>query len=369
MTLTILNILVRTLLLALVGGLLASCTTYYGAGNVAPSGYSYNNAIAKSKDEQLLLNLVRLRYRDTVVFMDIASVTAQHQYSAGASTETLFPFNSISGGASLVVPNVAYSETPTISYAPLKGSEFAENLLSPISTETLVLLANSGWSIERLLTCCVEQLGPVSNAPSASGPTPVLLPDNSDFRRAAELLRKLQSEGRLFVEHGTDADQSHRMQVVVDAAPGSVCETLHSMLALPKDDCMMRLSLVPTRRNLQDGELLAQTRTVLGALYALSHAVSVPDEHANAGLVTSSRSESQNTPSWDAFLGGQFNVRSTQQEPKAAFVKIQYRGHWFWIADSDLETKTTFSLLSFLLSLQSAQGAGSAPLLTLSAGQ
>lgn len=350
--------------------MLASCATHYGASNVAPSGYSYNNAIATSKDEQLLLNLVRLRYRDTVVFMDISSVTAQHQYTAGASAENLFPFSGFSGGASLFVPSVGYSETPTISYAPLEGSEFAENLLSPIPAETLILLANSGWSIERLLTCCVEQLGTLSNAPSASGPTPEILPDNSDFRHIAALLRRLQSQGRVYVEHAApEGDHIARTQIVVDAATGNACDTLRAAFDLTDPDCLIRLQLAQTRGRLKESELLAQTRTVLGALYTLSHGISVPPDHEQDGLVTQSQISSEGTQNWDAFLGGKFNVQSSREAPDAAFVKIHYRDHWFWIADNDLETKSTFSLVSFLLSLQSAQGAGGSPLLTLSAGQ
>ena len=81
-----------SLLLALAVTAMAGCTTNYGARAVAPSGYQYNYAIAQSQDEQLLLNIVRLRYRDTIVFMDIGSVTTQRQYVAGVSAENMLPF-------------------------------------------------------------------------------------------------------------------------------------------------------------------------------------------------------------------------------------------------------------------------------------
>lgn len=346
---------------------LSACTTNYGARNVAPSGYEYNNAIAQSKDEQLLLNIVRLRYRDTIVFMDIGSVTTQRQYLAGVSSENMLPFNGLKAGSSLVIPNVTYSETPTISYTPLKGSEFARNLLSPISADTIVLLANSGWSIERLLSCCVQQLGGLTNAPSASGPTPAGLPDNSRFRDAAGLLRGLQREEHVYVEQETD-EQSGRPEtyLVIEAPEGPECDSLRGLLSA--SGCLMRFRLVERRGDLHDGELLAQTRTVLGALYTLSHAVDAPAAHESAGFVTTSEILSPKTGSWDDFLGRQFNVKSAREAPDNAFVKIFYRDYWFWIDDSDLESKTTLSLMTFLLSLQSAESAGVSPLLTLSAG-
>lgn len=357
-----------SMLLALAVATLAACATNYGARGVAPSGYDYNNAIAQSKDEQLLLNIVRLRYRDTVVFMDIGSVTTQRQYTAGVSAENMLPFNGLKDGSTLLIPNATYSETPTISYAPLKGSEFARNLLSPISADTIVLLANSGWSIERLLTCCVERLGGLSNAPSASGPTPPDLPDNSDFRAAITLLRKIQREERVHIEYAA-AEGGGRPEtfLVIDALEGRECEHLRSLMS--SSGCLMRFRLVERWGELENGELLAKTRTVLGALYTLSHAVDVPAEHERDGLVTTSEERSPRTKDWDDFLSHQFNVKTGQQEPGAAFVKIYYRDHWFWIDDNDLESKTTFNLVSFLLSLQSAESDGVSPLLTLSAGR
>ena len=59
--------------------MLAACTSHRGAGNIGPSGYAYNEAIAATRSEQLLLNLVRLKYRDPIVFMDIDGITTQHQ--------------------------------------------------------------------------------------------------------------------------------------------------------------------------------------------------------------------------------------------------------------------------------------------------
>ena len=357
-----------SLLLALAVTAMAGCTTNYGARAVAPSGYQYNYAIAQSQDEQLLLNIVRLRYRDTIVFMDIGSVTTQRQYVAGVSAENMLPFKGLKEGSTLLIPGATYSETPTVSYAPLKGSEFARNLLSPISAETIVLLANSGWSIERLLACCVQRLGGLANGPRASGPTPSELPDNSDFREAASILRKIQREERVYVEyHVIDGEKGAETYLVIDAQEGAECSRLETLLSAT--DCLMQFRLVERKDEFGARELLAKTRTVLGALYTLSHAVAVPPEHTSAGLVTISEMQSARTANWDEFLAHQFSVKSGRENPDGAFVKVQYRDHWFWIDDADLESKTTFSLVSFLLSLQSAESDGASPLLTLSAGR
>lgn len=349
-------------------GILASCAGSFGPNSIAPTGFQYNEAIAHTKEEQILLNVVRLRYRDTIVFMDVGAVTSQQEFSAELSGSAVFPFKSAGDGAGEVGPGVGYVTAPTISYVPQKGSEFARRLLTPIGAETIVLLANSGWSIERLLTCCVERIGDLSNAPSASGPTPKILPDNSKFRSFSKLLRDLQRDERVYVEHVRDetADKVF-VKLVIDAPEGPECNMLREVLQA--QSCRSKYRLVERRADVDQTHLLAQTRTVLGVLYALSHNVDVPSVHEDVGLVTRSTAASSATEDWNSFINGKFKVLSSKDEPDNAFVSIYYRDHWFWIDDSDLETKTTFNLLDFLISLQSASVNGATPLLTLSAGR
>ncbi|MDJ0922862.1 MAG: hypothetical protein QNI84_17175 [Henriciella sp.] len=63
-----------------------------------------------------------------------------------------------------------------------------------------------------------------------------------------------------------------------------------------------------------------------------------------------------------------FRVHAGAAEPKTSSVKVFYRDHWYWIEDADLESKTTFNLVLFLLALQSAASDGVSPLLTIDAG-
>ena len=46
-----------------------------------------------------------------------------------------------------------------------------------------------------------------------------------------------------------------------------------------------------------------------------------------------------------------------------------YRGKWFYIADDDLTSQSTFSLLSQLFSLQAGQVKMAVPLLMISTGE
>ncbi|MCC6395788.1 MAG: hypothetical protein IT282_02140, partial [Bacteroidetes bacterium] len=55
---------------------------------------------------------------------------------------------------------------------------------------------------------------------------------------------------------------------------------------------------------------------------------------------------------------------TSNTEPRDAAVKVEYRDAWFYIADNDLNSKTTFTLLSFLFNLQAANKSGANPVLT-----
>ena len=67
--------------------------------------------------------------------------------------------------------------------------------------------------------------------------------------------------------------------------------------------------------------------------------------------------------------GKVMTIHSQEEEPQRAYLAVQHRGWWFYIADDDQTSKTTFSLLNILFSLQSASGKGKSPLLTLPVGR
>ena len=71
---------------------------------------------------------------------------------------------------------MTYKETPTISYAPLRGDQFLKQILSPVPLEAVLILTQSGWSVERVVSICVERVNSLDNASNASGPTPARAP-------------------------------------------------------------------------------------------------------------------------------------------------------------------------------------------------
>ena len=94
---------------------LSGCRTpSIGPDTVSRDRFDYGQAVAESWKTQMLLNLVKLRYGDTPIFLNISSVVSSYTiggtYAAGASlpipiSGTYNTYNASVGGN--------YSNTPT----------------------------------------------------------------------------------------------------------------------------------------------------------------------------------------------------------------------------------------------------------------
>ena len=77
-----------------------------GAHRLPVDRFDYSAAIASSTNEQMLLNLVRLRYNETPIFLDVNTVIAQYQVDtrAGLGAEVGFSGSTDTPGDNLVIP-------------------------------------------------------------------------------------------------------------------------------------------------------------------------------------------------------------------------------------------------------------------------
>ena len=90
-------------------------------------------------------------------------------------------------------------------------------------------------------------------------------------------------------------------------------------------------------------------------LYFASAYVQVPEAQIASGTVRGSGLVDRE---W-------FTVSVSSSEPSDAWVKVNYRGHWFYIADNDLQSRTSFGLLDALFESVVGNVPGAKPLLTL----
>src|SRR5262245_13482950 len=150
----------------------------------------YNEVIRDTNDEQLLTNLVRLRYADSPVFIDLPSITSQFEFS-GRGSYTGGVGNAFPGQSELGFGELALRDTPTLSYSPREGKEIAQALLTPLSTR-LFNVVRTGASLEQLLLMTVNDINDISNASRAAILTPPLADDNTRFVQGIRLLELLQ---------------------------------------------------------------------------------------------------------------------------------------------------------------------------------
>jgi hypothetical protein len=325
----------------------------------------YNAAIQQTSNEQLLLNIVRLRYRDIPLFLEVTSIATSFSTEASSSASSAFASGTRTTFG--LGAGVSFSEAPTVTYAPLQGEQFVTQMLTPVDLRTIVLLYHSGWSVDRILRLCAKSMNGLQNAPGASGPTPALSPDFRDFKRATALLRELQRANGIELGMAPEgAEDPALLHLRGEEADGATALEFARLLGLPADQD--RYGLAPGLHAPGSARIALSLRSVMATMFYVSQSVQVPPEHAAAGLVTITRDEDGSEFDWSELTDGLIAIRSGSEAPANSYVAVPYRGAWFWIDDSDLASKSTFALLMQILALQSGEVESAAPVLTLSVG-
>jgi hypothetical protein len=360
---------VRTLAILLVTCPAIGCSTI-GARTLPAVHSTYNENIVHTLNDQLLLNLVRLRYRDNPYFLEVGSITSQQTLTSSAGIgATVVPTSDATKSAITPSLGVSWSISPTVVLAPLQGEAFLQKLLARLPLATVLTFTQGGWSISRVLSLAVDRLNGVENAPSASGPTPAHSPSFRDFKRLLVELHELWKAGLITVGVDSHSDPQHPDVVLeVRATPEQAdrITRVKEQLGLAPNQSRYHLTTDFLER---DPEHIAlQTRSVLSVMFYLSNGVRPPGPHADRGLVTVTRNPDGTPFDWDDLLTGLFRVEETDREPGDAYVKVHYRGRWFYIRDTDLESKSTFMLLTELFAMQAGQVSVVAPTLTIPAG-
>lgn len=356
--------------------LISGCQSSFGPRALEQTHPAYNQAISNSIEQEMLLNLVRLKYRDRTYFLQISTVTASMSLETSAEvSETI----NAGAGNNLISPfaGIIYADRPTISYTPLQGEEFLKSVLTPISLEAVLVMIQSGWSIKRVFGLSLERMNDLYNAPSASGPTPEIAPKFRKFKRMLELFRELQLVGDL--EIGPDLNVNTKTKDLImlfkrKHVAEEIQDELGELLGRNQNSSgerkprgRVKFSTNFVSRN--PDNLTVRTRSISSLMHYLSQNIDIPKVHEDAGLITTTRNEDGSVFDWgETPAGAVFKIRSSQEKPLNARIAIPYRGYWFYLADNDLESKSTFLLLMQLFSLQAGQNEAASPTLTIPVG-
>lgn len=407
----------RTLALCAVAWL-AGCSVI-GPPNLKQSRLSYNEVIKTTSEEEMLLNIVRLRYTDTPSSLQITNIAAQFELIKSLGLVPFYVSTGITapatGASVLPYGSVTGADRPTFSLTPMDDGEFARKLFTPLSLEGAVYLARTTWPIQTVFRLYLENLNWVPNGETASGPTPAHAPVYREFMTGIAALQSLQSRGRIrfsmeerFEPVGgavpantVDADSIVRaakegftlvpdeegaawrvlrstQQAVMHVDPAAFdspelrtfLRTFHLKPGLAKYDVSVdELTPFPSTYPAEGvPQIDLETRALLQALFFVSHAVEVPPEHARRGLARTTLAADGTPFDWKEMMDGLFAVRHSAERPRTAHVAVPYKGYWFYIDEADHDTKVTFSLLIELARLELPGAKSRGPILTLPLG-
>jgi hypothetical protein len=153
------------------GFALAGCQEV-GPNSIRQGNLRYNAAIADTQKQEVFMNLVRVHDDQPTYFMDIievdATVTAAASVTANTTgmttNEEKIPPNNKNGAMAsfggTVGGTLTYSESPLIRYQPLQGSALIQQIVAPITVDSVAYLFDSEWPLSSIMAFTVDRLTP-----------------------------------------------------------------------------------------------------------------------------------------------------------------------------------------------------------------
>jgi hypothetical protein len=334
-----------------------------GPGTVATDRFDYSSSIADSWKQQTLLNIVKLRYIDLPVFVDVSSIVAGYSLQTGVnvggtvSTERAVQGNFFSSGAQAV-----YTDRPTITYTPMTGQKFLRGLITPIDPKNIFFMLQSGYAADFVLGLTVESLNGVHNRSTTAG---TVREADPEFVRALQLMREMQVAGvvGMRVEESKDKTSTAVMFFRRDNLSPELLEKareIRRLLKLPEDE--MRFSLVYSPMMGGEGELAVGSRSMLQIMIAMASYTDVPEKDLKEQRAMPTLQTTNSVGKSDPV-----RIRCSKEKPTDAFAAVNYRSQWFWVDDRDWRSKRAFTAIMFLFTMADTGAEERLPLVTIPA--
>ena len=346
--------------------LLASCSSM-GPNSVRAGRLQYNKALGQSAAEQMLLNIVKMRFLDRPVFLSVSSMTSNLSFQTELSTSTPDIFKS-TAFTTTVNPSLTWKDNPTISYEELTGVEYVTQMLSPIPADTIVLLLQS-WPADMVLPLAVNEINNINNNwnPIDSNLNSDAEEEHKKFAALTKVIDALGSQRTLewSVSRSSDSDGTTTETAILlnrpkDSKTENLTNSLLSSLGLSRAEKGPTIFTVEYGLQPKDeSTIVFGTRSVQDIMSFASMNVDIPEELSKAALARD--------PDWKDRDGYRLlHIRSSHSEPRNNIaVAIPYHGYWFYIEDDDLQSKATFLLMQVLMGMQSGASGSGAPILTI----
>jgi hypothetical protein len=338
---------------------LAGCAGI-GPERVTRDRFDYVGAISESWKQQMLLNLLKVRYSDAPVFLDVSSVIASYTLGASASVKGEYAPPGRGDTVAGIGLSANIEERPTITFSPLAGEKFARSLMTPLPVSGILYLLQAGFPAENVLRACAISVNGLENAYGGRENAKAGDP------RFAELLRALRAAQRAGVIDVRQKSPKDRDAAVLAFHPTRETPQAARVREL--------LGVAPGTRELEvvygafpasPRELAILTRSMLQVMADFASQIELPEQDTQEGRAhVLDPNEARDEKLFPTYL----RVRHGAAAPADAYVAVKYRGVAFWIDDRDEPSKATFSKLMFMLALTETTGPTTgAPVLTVPA--
>jgi hypothetical protein len=353
-------------LLAIALGLTVAACASIGPGSVSRDRIDYATSIGNSWKEQTLLNIVKLRYVDMPIFLEVGQVIAGYQlqsaltgsFAAGNFTSGLIDRLTASGTATAAG---TYIDRPTVVYQPLTGVDFLKKLMTPIPPSSVLFMLQSGYSAERIMPIMLDSINSLINGSNRFKRT-----TDPQFTRLAKLIGEGQRANAIQtrIEPRKEGPESSVLAFPPRKDPSAIARRQEITQLLGLKPNLTEVKVYYGAYSGKDDEIDMKTRSMLEIMLEFAATVQVPeadiaDGKAGPGAVGSRPAESLGGPPMSILVG--------DLAPKNASVAVQYNDRWFWIADTDIQSKTTFGVVMLLFSISETGIKGSAPVVTIPA--
>jgi hypothetical protein len=341
-----------------------------GCGGIGPrtvvhDRFDYTGALGDSWKQQMLINTVKLRYGDTPVFLDVASVINQYSVESQVDLRLTWVNPVVQAGTNAQSTGgaVRYIDRPTITYMPLSGEKFTRSLMKPLPPPAILSLIQGGYPIDLVLRVCVHSVNGIRNR---FGGAARARPADPEFYPLLEALRRIQNSGAI----GLRVQKTNEMEGVlmgfrgkVDASVDEDSRFVRKTLGLDPVAGEFIVSYGSIAKD--EKEIAMLTRSMLEIIIDLASTIEVPAVHVEEKRVNPTMPEETVQ---GASVVPLISIHSTAERSADAFIAVPYRNHWFWIDDRDLRSKSLFSFLMFIFSLTETGGKEGAPIITVPAG-
>jgi hypothetical protein len=352
--------LMRVTALLVTALLLTGCASI-GPPTVVRDRFDYVAAISDSWKRQMLQNLLKIRYGDAPVFMDVTSVISAYSVQGDLSVGgQITPLGRNGDTFASAGAGVQYMDKPTITYQPLSGDKFARSLMAPIPVTGILSLIQAGYPADLVLRCCVNSINGLENDfGGQSNPRP----GSPKFHELMTALRQSQAAGGAGFR--TKAIKDRQTAVIFFRPSSEETESLTRRIRelLGIDPLAREFTIVYGSFPEPDAEIAILTRSILQVMIDLASQIEVPAADIADGRVYSP----QHTAEQQRMFPPMLAVRSGSSPPEDAYAAVRYRDQWFWIDDRDQQSKRTLLFLMMIFSLTESVPAQPAPVVTIPA--